>query len=163
MLSDAKLRTLKPRTRPYKVSDAEGLFILVNPNGSRLWRWSYRYDGKQKTLALGKYPDVSLADARDKLRADIDPSQQRKEAKTQRRKENKNTFACVARRRPSLGRIRSRCPAAGALSASTSFRAITASRRKRSFTQFSVTPAHTAFPIWRAMRRAECDQTHQRS
>ena len=85
MLSDAKLRSLKPRARPYKVSDAEGLFILVNPKGSRLWRWSYRYDGKQKTLALGKYPDVSLSDARDKLRdaqkllrTDVDPCQKRK-------------------------------------------------------------------------------------
>jgi integrase len=103
MLSDAKLRSLKPRARPYKVSDAEGLFILVNPKGSRLWRWSYRYDGKQKTLALGKYPDVSLSDARDKLRdaqkllrADVDPSQKRKDEKIQRQTSNKNTFAAVA-------------------------------------------------------------------
>ena len=52
MLSDAKLRTLKPSQRPYKVSDAEGLFVLVKPNGSKLLRCAYRFAGKQKLLAL---------------------------------------------------------------------------------------------------------------
>lgn len=59
MLSDAKLRALKPCERPYKASGAEGLFVLVNPNGSRLWPCAYRFEGKQKLLALGKYPKVS--------------------------------------------------------------------------------------------------------
>ncbi len=103
MLSDAKLRTLKPRERPYKVSDAEGLFVLINPNGSRLWRLAYRFDGKQKLLAFGKYPDVSLADARDKLRdarkllsRNIDPSAKRKTEDVERRETNANTFELVA-------------------------------------------------------------------
>ena len=52
-LNDAICRALKPKPKPYKVSDSAGLHILVRPNGSRLWRWSYRFAGKQKTLAFG--------------------------------------------------------------------------------------------------------------
>jgi integrase len=103
MLSDAKLRALKPRERPYKVSDREGLFVLVSTNGSRLWRFAYRFGGKQKLLALGKYPDVSLGDARDKLRdarkllsRDIDPSEKRKTEEVERREIHANTFQMVA-------------------------------------------------------------------
>jgi len=103
MLSDAKVRALKPREKPYKISDSEGLFLLINPNGSRLWRLAYRFDGKQKLLALGKYPDVSLGDARDKMRdarkllsRDIDPSAKRKTEGDERRETNANTFELVA-------------------------------------------------------------------
>jgi integrase len=63
-LTDAALRALKPQAAPYKVSDGEGLHILVQPNGAKLWRVAYRFVGKQKTLALGAYPLVGLADAR---------------------------------------------------------------------------------------------------
>lgn len=64
-LTDAKLRTLKPAEKPLKLSDSGGLQIVVMPNGSRLWRLAYRFGGKQKQLALGAYPLVSLAEARD--------------------------------------------------------------------------------------------------
>lgn len=63
-LSDAKLRSLKPKATPYKIADGEGLNVLVKPKGSRLWTMAYRYHGKQKTLAFGKYPIVSLLEAR---------------------------------------------------------------------------------------------------
>jgi hypothetical protein len=63
-LNDAKLRALKAGDRPYKHSDGEGLFVLVTTGGSKLWTLAYRFVGKQKTLALGKYPTVSLLDAR---------------------------------------------------------------------------------------------------
>jgi integrase len=63
-LVDTALRGLKPENKPKKYSDGGGLFLLVNPNGSRLWRLAYRFDGKQKTLAFGAYPKVTLADAR---------------------------------------------------------------------------------------------------
>jgi len=63
-LTDAKLRALKGKAAPFKVSDAEGLHVLVAPGGSKMWRLAYRYNGKQKTLALGRYPVVSLLDAR---------------------------------------------------------------------------------------------------
>lgn len=65
-ISDAKLRKLKAKIKPYKVADEGGLYVEVATSGSRLWRWKYRYDGKEKRLALGKYPDVPLADARAK-------------------------------------------------------------------------------------------------
>ena len=63
-LTDVKIRTAKPRAKAYRLADSGGLYLLVLPSGGKLWRWNYRYDGKQKTMPLGKYPDVSLADAR---------------------------------------------------------------------------------------------------
>jgi len=66
MLTDTKVRTAKPRSKPYKIADANRLFLLVAPGGGKLWRWNYTYDGKNKTLAFGAYPLVSLADARAK-------------------------------------------------------------------------------------------------
>lgn len=65
-LTDTVCRAAKPRERPYKMADGEGLFLLVQPTGSRLWRMAYRFEGKQKTLAFGIYPYVTLADAREK-------------------------------------------------------------------------------------------------
>jgi hypothetical protein len=66
MLTDVKVRTAKARTKPFKLSDANRLFLLVTPSGGKLWRWNYAYDGKNKTMAFGAYPLVSLADARAK-------------------------------------------------------------------------------------------------
>jgi integrase len=66
MLTDAKVRTAKPRLKPYKISDTNRLFLLVAPSGGKLWRWNYNYDGKNRTMAFGAYPLVSLADARAK-------------------------------------------------------------------------------------------------
>ena len=65
-LSDLTVRTLKPRERAYKVYDRDGLFLLINPGGSKLWRWRYRFDQKEKLMALGEYPVVTLAEARDR-------------------------------------------------------------------------------------------------
>jgi integrase len=64
MLTDAQLRSLKPTAASRRVSDGGGLYIQLDPNGGRYWRYNYRFDGKQKTLALGVFPDVSLAKAR---------------------------------------------------------------------------------------------------
>ena len=66
MLTVIQIQNLQPRAKPYKVSDAEGLFILVQPNGSLLWRLKYLIDGREKKLALGKYPYVRLKAAREK-------------------------------------------------------------------------------------------------
>ena len=66
MLTDISIRKAKPRERDYKLSDAQGLFLLVRPGGSRLWRLAYRFGGKQKLLALGAYPTVTLAEARER-------------------------------------------------------------------------------------------------
>jgi hypothetical protein len=63
-LSAVDVSNAKPRAKPYKLSDERGLYLLVTPKGQRYWRFKYRFDGKEKTLAFGVFPDVSLADAR---------------------------------------------------------------------------------------------------
>jgi transcriptional regulator with XRE-family HTH domain len=84
-LSVEDIEDAQPRERPYKLSAERGLFLLVNPNGSKLWRLKYRFGGKEKLLALGAYPDVAVATARQKrdaaratLDAGTDPSAARK-------------------------------------------------------------------------------------
>ena len=111
-LSDAAIRSFKPRERSYKAYDRDGLFLLVSPSGSKLWRWRYRFDRKEKLMALGEYPVVSLAEARDRhlaarklLGSDVDPMAVRKaeaeakqrEAEAQER-ETENSFENVARK-----------------------------------------------------------------
>jgi hypothetical protein len=56
MLNDTRVRTTKPCQRPIKLSDSGGLYLLIAPHGSKLWRLAYRFGGKQKTLAIGAYP-----------------------------------------------------------------------------------------------------------
>lgn len=87
-LSNIKIKTAKPADKPYKITDEKGLYVLINTTGGKYWRWKYRVAGKEKLLALGVYPDVSLADARHardearKLHAKgIDPSQHKKASK----------------------------------------------------------------------------------
>jgi len=60
MLNDTRLRNAKRADRPIKLSDRGGLHLLIQPNGSKLWRLAYRFGGKQKTLAIGVYPTVTL-------------------------------------------------------------------------------------------------------
>lgn len=102
-LSDAACRAAKPAEKPYKISDGGGLHLLVEKNGSRLWRQAYRFDGKQKLIALGAYPAVSLADARIARDANkallakgLDPSTQRKLDRGAARIARTNTFRIVA-------------------------------------------------------------------
>jgi integrase len=91
-LTDAAIRNLKPRDKPYKVADFEGLFLLVKPTGSRLWHQKYRIDGKERLLAIGPYPEVSLAQARvarDAARALLATGKDPSEAKQDRKREDK--------------------------------------------------------------------------
>lgn len=67
-LTDTNCRNAKGAEKDYSLTDGHGLHLLVKPNGSRLWRMSYRFGGRQRTLSLGRYPAVSLADARELLR-----------------------------------------------------------------------------------------------
>ena len=92
-----------PKEKPHKQSDFDGLYLLVNPNGSKLWRFKYRWLRKEKLLALGKYPDVSLAearrqrdDARSLIANDTDPSRLRKQEKIQEMAAESETFAKLA-------------------------------------------------------------------
>jgi len=103
-LSDAKARNAKPKAKPYKIADGEGLFLLVTPSGSKYWRLKYFFAGKEKLLALGVYPDVTLADARDRkanarkvLAAGNDPAEVKKEAKREAVLRSANAFESVAR------------------------------------------------------------------
>ncbi|MGV4877283.1 Arm DNA-binding domain-containing protein [Acetobacter indonesiensis] len=64
MLTDTAIRKAKPQEKQYKLYDERGLHLLVRPNGSKLWHFKYRFDGKEKTLSIGVYPEVSLAEAR---------------------------------------------------------------------------------------------------
>jgi hypothetical protein len=64
-LTFAAIKNAKGRVKPYKLTDSDGLFLYVTPNGGRYWRMNYRHMGKQKTLAFGVYPDTGLADARE--------------------------------------------------------------------------------------------------
>ena len=91
-LSNLQCSKAKPDAKPYRLSDRGGLFLLVAPTGGKLWRWKYRFDGKERLMAFGKYPDVSLAQARllhAKARAllatGVDPMAERKEAKQEKR------------------------------------------------------------------------------
>lgn len=103
-LSDIKIRNAKPLEKPYKILDSDNLFLHVQPNGGKYWRYRYRWLGKEKTLSLGIYPDITLAEARmrrDQARQlkakDIDPSAFKKEQKRDMIAKDRNTFEVVAR------------------------------------------------------------------
>jgi len=68
-LTAAAIRNIKVRAKPYKLTDGDGLFLYVTPNGGRYWRMNYRHLGKQKTLAFGVWPDTGLAEAREQREA----------------------------------------------------------------------------------------------
>ena len=98
-LSDIQVRNLKPREKAYKVSDFEGLFVLVKTNGSKLWQFKYRMDGKERLLSIGVYPEVSLAQARkakegarSSVAEGIDPSEAKQEEKRLRLEAKGQTF-----------------------------------------------------------------------
>jgi len=103
-LSATSIRNAKPGAKPIKLSDGGGLYLLLNPNGSRWWRLKYRHSGKEKLLSLGTYPDTSLADARAKrddarklLASGVDPGEHRKAEKTAGADRAANSFEVVAR------------------------------------------------------------------
>lgn len=101
-LSDVAIRKAKPAAKPVRLFDGGGLYLEVSPAGGKLWRWKYRLGGKEKRLALGAYPAVTLADAREKhaearklLAAGVDPGEQRKAKKAVGATAAANTFAVV--------------------------------------------------------------------
>lgn len=102
-LNDKQINNLKPKERVLKLSDGGGMFIQVSPQGSKLWRMAYRFNGVQKLLSFGAYPAVGLAAARQKreaakklLASDIDPAFQSKQEKLALLAAGKNTFESVA-------------------------------------------------------------------
>lgn len=103
-LTDIKVRNVKPAGKDVKLFDGGGLFLLVTRSGGKLWQFKYRYDGKEKKLAFGSYPEVSLVDAREKresarklVASGVDPGVVRKAQKAARASEVENSFEVVAR------------------------------------------------------------------
>lgn len=105
MLTDTAIKALKPTERQYKRGDNEGLFLLVMPNSSKLWRFRYRFGGRQNDLALGEYPDTTLASAREKrnayrklLAAGKDPAAAHRAEKQLKKHGGETSFEAIARK-----------------------------------------------------------------
>ncbi len=103
-LTDIVIKNAKPKDKQYKISDTDGMFLLILPNGGKYFRLKYRVAGKEKLLAIGVYPDISLKEAREKrdearkmIRDGIDPSQAKKEVKQQILQKTEHTFENVTR------------------------------------------------------------------
>ena len=103
-LTDVAIRRVQPAVKPRKLSDSGGLFLYVTPSGGKLWRWKYTVGGKEKLMALGQYPEVTLAearvkrdDARKQKNCGVDPMAARKTAKLVRLVAAENSFATVGR------------------------------------------------------------------
>jgi hypothetical protein len=104
LLTETKIKNTKPKERMYRLADGDGLFFQVSPKGGKYWRFRYLYLGKEKMLALGTYPEVSLANARDKRNAarkdvanGIDPSAKKQQEKKLAVFKANNTFEAVAK------------------------------------------------------------------
>src|SRR5262245_14691885 len=98
-LTNTSIKAAKPREKPYKLFDGQGRDLLVEPSGSRGWRFKYRHAGREKLISFGTYPDVSLLKARNdrdaarkQVAAGIDPSAQRRAAKSA----ETDSFAAIA-------------------------------------------------------------------
>ncbi|OWQ98218.1 integrase [Sphingopyxis witflariensis] len=124
MLTDTAIRKAKPKEKPYKVSDSQGLYLLVNPRGSKLWRVKYRMNGVERKLALGSYPEITLAEARRardaarrQLAHSIDPNFVKRQERIEAGIRASNSFSSVAQEliekkaregmaEPTLGKMR---------------------------------------------------------
>lgn len=104
MLTDTRIKTAKPQAKLYKLTDERGLHLSVFPSGSKLWQLRYRFEGREKTASLGSYPEVSLAEARDKrdqMRKQVangtDPVQANRATKEAKKVAQAHSFEAVAR------------------------------------------------------------------
>lgn len=103
-LTATEVKNAKPKDKPWKLSDEEGLYLLINPKGKKYWRYDFRFGGKRKTLTLGVYPEVSLKDARDahdearrQIKQDIDPTEVRKVKKQTLNQATIDSFEAIGR------------------------------------------------------------------
>ncbi|MDR2561799.1 MAG: integrase arm-type DNA-binding domain-containing protein [Holophagales bacterium] len=103
-LTDLGIKRAKPAEKPYRLFDGGGLYIEIQPSGGRLWRYKYHFNDKEKRLAIGRYPEISLQDARQRhfearkmLANGIDPSAAKKAAKSAKRGIAENSFEVLAR------------------------------------------------------------------
>ncbi|MEO5348352.1 MAG: integrase arm-type DNA-binding domain-containing protein [Magnetococcus sp. YQC-3] len=103
-MTDTAIKQAKPKEKPYRMFDADGLYLEVAPNGGKWWRFKFRFGGKEKRLSVGVYPDVSLKQARERrdearrlLAEGIDPGEHRKIAKAMTASRTEDSFEAVAR------------------------------------------------------------------
>ena len=103
MLTDTKIRQTKPADKPQKLTNSNGLYLLINPNGSKLWRYRFRLGGKETVFAIGAYPTVSLAQARaardaarELVKQGINPAHNRAPMLAEQIADNRNTFSAIA-------------------------------------------------------------------
>lgn len=103
MITDTKARQAMPSEKPYRISDEKGLYLEVHPGGSKYWRYKYRFSGKEKRLALGVYPEVSLKkariktlEARGQLADGVDPSEVKRAAKLRNKSLANDSFGAIA-------------------------------------------------------------------
>lgn len=101
--SEVAIKKAKSKDKSYKLSDGGGMYFEGMPNGSKYWRMKYRFGGKEKRLAFGVYPLISLASAREKVRLaklqlieGVDPGELKKQEKLQKRIASSNTFSAIA-------------------------------------------------------------------
>lgn len=104
MLNDTRIKGAKKRDKLYRIADSEGLCVEITPAGKKLWRYRYRFNGLQKMIALGAYPDIGLAKARGKrdearklLAEGVDPSADRRARKERAKLDGDTSFEAVAR------------------------------------------------------------------
>lgn len=102
-LNDRQIKNARPAEKDYKMFDGGGLFLPVKPNGGKYWRLKYRMDGKERSLSIGKYPLISLAEARaareqakQMMAQGQDPAAAKQQAKKKRAADMANTFQAVA-------------------------------------------------------------------
>jgi integrase len=102
-LTATEISKAKPKTKPYRMSDGRGLYLLVTPTGGKLWRWKYRYKGIEKLMSFGRFPDIPLAATRDQLAeqrrilaSGVDPMTQRKSTKATAAGSVENSFQSIA-------------------------------------------------------------------
>jgi len=102
MLTVKQIDAAKPAEKSYRLADAGGLFLFVPPSGKKVWRMRYRFEGKEKTLVIGPYPQISLtearakqADAKMRLLAGVDPAEQKQSIKKKEREEIADSFGDI--------------------------------------------------------------------
>jgi integrase len=103
LLSDKKIKSLTPKEKAYKVADGNGMYLLVKPNGTKLWHLKYRSDGKENIYSIGVYPEISLSAARDKryeirklIKEGINPNKAKKEEELKNESIEKDNFGSIA-------------------------------------------------------------------
>ncbi|WP_052285701.1 tyrosine-type recombinase/integrase [Kluyvera genomosp. 1] len=104
MLTVKQIEAAKPADKPYRLADSGGLFLFVPPSGKKVWRMRYRFDGKEKTLVIGPYPEIPLteararqSDAKMKLLAGVDPAEQKQSIKKKEKEEAADSFGDIFR------------------------------------------------------------------